>query len=180
MTFRAKVHDRPPATAREVIIHIEQWITSALVTLPVHHARLKINVTLLHSLGDTECPGYLIPPSQLTTSITSDIMTSDAFTTSIQPTTNTLSTKRETIHTNQPQLDAGAIIGGTVAIVLIICTTIGVVMILIYLLYSIFKLKHIQTAEQRYCSLATNTNSIYVVNTSTVHFEIYANSKLTL
>ena len=156
MTFRAKVHDRAQATAREVITHIERWITSSdVVTLPVHHARLNINntcVVLLGSLDDPECPGYLIPPSQLTTSITSDIMTSEAFTTTAQPTTNTLSSKRENIDTNQPQLDAGTIVGGSVAIVLIICITIGVVMILIYLLHSIFKLKHIQTTEQRYCS----------------------------
>ena len=160
VTFRAKVHDRAQATAREVITHIEQWITSSesdVVTLPVHHARPNINstcVVLLGSLDDPECPGYLIPPSQLTTSITSDLMTSDAFTTTVQlqPTTNTISSKRENIDTNQPQLDAGTIVGGTVAIVLIICITIGVVMILIYLLYSIFKLKHIQTTEQRYCS----------------------------
>ena len=137
--------------------YIEQWITSSnVVTLPVHHARLKINSTcviLLGSLDDPECPGYLIPPSQLTTSIsTSDIMTSDAFTTTAQPATNTFSSKRENIDTNQSQLDAGTIVGGTVAIVLIICITIGVVMILMYLLYSIFKLKHIQTTEQRYCS----------------------------
>ena len=40
MTFRAKVHDRAQATAREVITYIEQWITSSvLVTIPVHHAR---------------------------------------------------------------------------------------------------------------------------------------------
>ena len=158
MIFRAKLHDRAQATAREVITHIEQWITSSnVVTLPVHHARLNINITcvvLLGSLDDPECPGYLIPPSQLTTSITSDIMTSDAFTTTaqLQPTTNILSSKRENIDTNQLQLDTGTIVGGTVAIMFIICITIGVVMILMYLLYSIFKLKHIQTTEQRYCS----------------------------
>ena len=83
MTFRAEVHDRAQATAREVITHIEQWITSSIVvTLPVHHARLKINSTcviLLASFDDPECSDYLSPPLQPTTSITSDknLMTSD-------------------------------------------------------------------------------------------------------
>jgi hypothetical protein len=76
VTFRAKVHDRAQATAREVITHIEQWITSSdVVTLPIHHARLKINstcVVLLASLDDTECPGYLIPLSQATTNTLSE------------------------------------------------------------------------------------------------------------
>ena len=66
VTFRAKVHDRAQATAREAITHIEQWITSSdVVTLPVHHARLNVNntcVVLLASFDDPECPEYLTPP----------------------------------------------------------------------------------------------------------------------
>jgi hypothetical protein len=74
-------------------------------------------------------------------------------TTTEQLTTDIAGSKRGTVSsvvTNQPQLDAGAIVGGAVAIVLIICVTIGVV--ILFLLYSIFKVKHIQTTEQRYCS----------------------------
>ena len=76
VTFRAKVHDRAQATAREVITYIEQWITSSdMVTLPVHHARLKINdtcVVLLDSLDDPECPENLTSPSQAITSSVGD------------------------------------------------------------------------------------------------------------
>jgi hypothetical protein len=160
VTFRAKVHDRAQAIAREIITHIEQWITSSdVVTLPVHHARLKINstcVVLLASLDDPECPGYLTPPSQPTVTSTASKMTSSGsfseLTTTEQLTTDIAGSKRGTVSsvvTNQPQLDAGAIVGGAVAIVLIICVTIGVV-ILLCLLYSIFKMKHIQAKEQRY------------------------------
>ena len=157
VTFRGQVHDRAQATAREVIMYIEQWITSSdMVSLPVHHARLRINTTcvvLLASLDDPECPGYLTPPSQLVrtaTSATSDMMTPDSnsvseLSTHVQTTTmgnKSVDTKR------QPQSDVGAIVGGasTVAIVLII--TAGVVMM--FLFYSIFKLKRIQILKQRY------------------------------
>ena len=150
MTFRAKVHDRAQATAREVITHIERWITSSdMVTLPVHHARLKINdtcVVLLASFDDPECPGYLTPPSQpvhTTTSITSDMMTSDSDSHSELITAETASP----VDSNQPSSDVGAIVGGTVAIVLII--TAGVVIVLMFLLYSVFKLKNVQTMKQR-------------------------------
>ena len=167
VTFRAKVHDRAQATAREVIAHIEEWITSSdVVTLPVHHARLRINsscIALLASFDDPECPGYLIPPSQpvhTTTSSTTDTMTSDSHsvnkpTTTAPSTMSSLGSKGETaspVGTKQPQFDAGAIVGGAVAIVLIICITTGVV-ITMFLLYSIFKLKHIQTMKQRYWHL---------------------------
>ena len=152
VTFRAKVHDRAPATAREVITYIEQWITSSdnMVTLPVHHARLNINntcVVLLSSFDDPECPGYLTPPPQPVSTITS-ISTK---LTPAQPTMGSLGNKRETlspVDTKQPQqLDEGAIVGGVVAIVLIVTT--GTVMILLFLLYSIFKLKYTQTTKQR-------------------------------
>ena len=161
MIFRANVHDRAQATAREVITHIEQWITSSdVVTLPVHHARLNINstcVVLLTSFDDPDCPGYLTPPSQpvhTTTSGATDTMTSDSIselTTTTQATTGSLGSKGETVSpvdTKQSQFDAGAIVGGAVAIVLIITT--GVVMTLMFLLYSIFRLKHTQTRRQRY------------------------------
>ena len=150
MTFRAKVHDRAQATAREVITHIEWWITSSdVVTLPVHHARLKINdtcVVLLASFNDPECPGYLTPPSQTvhtTTSITSDMMTSDSDSHSELITAETASL----VDSNQPSSDVGAIVGGAVVIVLII--TAGVVMVLLFLLYTVFKLKNVQTMKQR-------------------------------
>ncbi len=49
-------------------MYIEQWIMSSdVVSLPVHHARLRINstcVVLLTSFDDPECPGHLTPPSQ--------------------------------------------------------------------------------------------------------------------
>ena len=82
-----------------------------MVTLPVHHARLNINnicVVLLTSFDDPECPGYLAPPSQpthTTTSITSDIMTSDSvseFTTTNQPTTGSLGSKEELMPLSEP------------------------------------------------------------------------------
>ena len=165
VTFRAKVHDRAQATAREVITHIEQWITSSdVVTLPVHHARLNINntcVVLLASFDDLECPGYLTPLSQpvhTTTSISSsDITTSDSLselTTEAQPTDMIMSSPGSEgevvspVDIKQQQFDSGAIVGGAVAIVLILTT--GVVMIVIFLLYSIFKLKHTGTTKKRY------------------------------
>ena len=78
-------------------MYIEQWITSSdMVSLPVHHARLRINntcVVLLASLDDPECPRYLIPPTRQTmhttrtsTSVISDMMTSGSNTAS-KPTT---------------------------------------------------------------------------------------------
>ena len=121
-----------------------------MVTLPVHHARLKINdtcVVLLASFDDPECPGYLTPPSQpvhTTTSITSDMMTSDSDSHSELITAETASS----VDSNQPSSDVGAIVGGTVAIVLII--TAGVVIVLMFLLYSVFKLKNVQIMKQRY------------------------------
>ena len=162
VTFRAKVHDRAQATAREVITYIEQWIISSdnMVTLPVHHARLNINntcVVLLSSFDDPECPGYLTPPSQpasTTTSISTNDETAISKLTTAQPTMGILGSKGETlspVDTKQPQLipvDARAIVGGAVAVVLII--TAGVVMILLFLLHSIFKLKYMQTTKQRY------------------------------
>ena len=162
MTLRAKVHDRAQATARVVITYIEQWITSSdVVTLPVHHARLKINdtcVVLLDSLDDPECPGYLTPPSQpvhTTTSITSD-MTSGSISELKTTTTQMMGSKSgetvSSVDTKQPQFDVGTIVGGAFAIVLVICITTGVVMIS-FLLYLIFKLKHTQTTKQRYCHL---------------------------
>ena len=144
-------------------MHIEQWITSSdVVTLPVHHARLRINsscIVLLNSFDDPACPGYLTPPSQpvhTTTSSATDTMTSDSvseLTTTTQATTGSLGlgSKGETVSsvdTKQPQSDVGAIVGGAVAIVLIITT--GVVMILMFLFYSIFRLKHTHTRRQRY------------------------------
>ena len=158
MTFRAKVHDRAQATAREAITHIEQWITSSdVVTLPVHHARLNVNntcVVLLASFDDPECPGYLTPPSVST----NDMTTSDSLselTTAAQPTVMIMSSPGNEgevvspIDTRQSQFDAGAIVGGAVAIVLTICITTGVV-ILMFLLYSIFKVKHTGTMKKRY------------------------------
>ena len=170
MTFRARVHDRAQAIAREVITHIEQWITSSdVVTIPVHHARLDVNstcVVLLASLNDPECPGYLTPldPSTsppvyhvTTTSGTSDTsyVSTDAdpvtqLMTTAQLTTGTLNknqNKRETpspVDTKQSPSDTGAIVGGTVAIVFIIMT--GVV--IMFLLYSV--LKYHQSPKQRY------------------------------
>ena len=71
-----------------------------------------------------------------------------------------LGSKGETlspVDPKQPQLiqvDARAIVGGAVAVVLII--TAGIVMILLFLLYSIFKLKYMQTTKQRYyCNKST-------------------------
>ena len=145
-------------------MYIEQWITSSdVVTLPVHHARLKINdtcVVLLASFDDPECPGYLTPPSQpvhTTTSITSDMITSDSVselkTTTTQMTMGSKSGETvSSVDTKQPQFDVGAIVGGAFAIVLVICITTGVVMIS-FLLYLIFKLKHTQTTKQRYWHL---------------------------
>ena len=163
VTFRAKVHDRAQATAREVITHTEQWTTSSdVVTLPVYHARLKINsscIALLTSFDDPECPGHLSPPSQpvhTTTSSATDMMTLDSdslnnykLTTTAQPTMSHKGEAASPVDTKQPQSDVGAIVGGAVAIVLLICITTGVVMIAMFL-YSFFKLKHIQTIKQRY------------------------------
>ena len=147
-------------------MYVEQWITSSdMVSLPVHHARLRINntcVVLLASLDDPECPRYLIPPTRqpmhtthTSTSVISDMMTSGSNTAS-KPTTAAQSTMGSSMGETmaplntkqQPQSDVGAIVGGasTVAIVLII--TAGVV--LMFLLYSSFKLKHMQAIEQRY------------------------------
>ena len=165
VTFRAKVHDRAQAMAREVITRIEEWtISSDVVTLPVHHARLRINsscIALLATFDDPECPGYLIPPSQpvhTTSSSTTDKMTSDSdslnkLTTTAQSIISSLGSTGDTlppVDTKQPQFDAGAIVGGAVAIVLIICITTGVVMIAMFLLYSVFKLKYIHNMKQRY------------------------------
>ena len=230
VTFRAKVHDRAQATAREVITYIELWImSSAVVSLPVHHARLRINntcVVLLSSLDDPECPGHLTPPSQATTTNIDDIhtiniddpptqpvhtttsITDDTYsstetvttqpettspfntgtlnqnistgstsqprittdyqvTTSPQITTGTLNqietaqfTTIETLNKShneeetlspvdktQPQSDTGTIIGGAVAIVLIITTGI----VIMFILYSV--LKYRQTMKQRYDNL---------------------------
>ena len=88
VTFRAKVHDRAQATAREVITHIEQWITSSdVVTLPVHHARLNINntcIVLLASFDDPECPGYLTPPPVRTATYTMTSTTAQPSTSSVE------------------------------------------------------------------------------------------------
>ena len=60
-------------------MHIEQWMTSPdVVTLPVHHARLRIRFNgtcdvLLASFDDPECSEYLTPPSQDTGIITSTV-----------------------------------------------------------------------------------------------------------
>ena len=170
MTFRAKVHDRAQATARDVIKYIEQWITSTdMVTIPVHHARLVVNntcVVLLASLDDPECPGYLIPPSTSPPAYSSTSGTSDTtpyVSTDTDPITQLMITaqlatgtsnknqnKGETlspVDMRQPQLDTGAIVGGAVAIVFIITT--GVV--IMFLLYSILKYHH--TKGQRYSSV---------------------------
>ena len=229
VTFRAKVHDRAQATAREVITYIELWIMSSdMVSLPVHHARLRINntcVVLLSSLDDPECPRYLTPPSQATTTNIGDIHTVNIddpptqpvhtttsstdntyssietvttqhettppftgtlnqnistgstsqprtttdyqVTTSPQLTTETLNqietaqlTTTETLNKShneeetlspvdktQPQADTGTIIGGAVAIVLIITTGI----VIMFILYSV--LKYHQTMKQRYNNL---------------------------
>ena len=176
MTFRGKVQDRAQATAREVILYIEQWITSAdVVIIPIHHARLSVNntcVVLLASLDDLECLGYLritteplfttmisnidtsIPPSttapddlEFPTSTISDIDTSTPPSTtahpefptttfsesnvSILPSTTALDVMGKTSSTAvispQSHSDAGAIVGGAVAIMFII--TVGVVTI---------------------------------------------------
>ena len=174
MTFRAKVHDRAQATAREVITYIEQWITSSdnMVTLPVHHARLNINntcVVLLSSFDDPECPGYLTPPPQpvsTTTSISTNDETAISKLTTAKPTMGSLGNKRETlspVDTKQPQqLDEGAIVGGAVAIVLIITT--GIVMILLFLVHSTFKLKYTQTTKQRYYCNTYNLDNNNLLN----------------
>ncbi len=176
MTFRAKVHDRAQATAREVITHIEQWtMSSDVVTLPVHHARLRINstcVVLLTSLDDPECPGHLTPPSQdnhnITSNITNNISkpvhnTTDSTYSSTEPvkeqemTSELTGTQSKNISTTssisesvssidkQPQFDLGAIAGGAVTIVFII--TAGIV--IMFVLYSV--LKYRQTAKQLRC-----------------------------
>ena len=168
MTFRAKVHDRAQATARDVIRYIEQWITSTdMVTIPVHHARLVVNntcVVLLASLDDPECLGYLIPPSTSPPVYSSTSGTSDTtpyVSTDTDPITQLMITaqlatgtsnknqnKGETLSpVDVKQFDTGAIVGGAVAIVFIITT--GVV--IMFLLYSILKYHH--TEGQRYSSV---------------------------
>ena len=127
MTFRAKVHDRAQATARDVIRYIEQWITSSvLVTIPVHHARLNINntcIVLLASLDDPECPGYLIPPSTSPPVYSSTSDTMPYVSTDTDPITQLMTTAQLTTGTSnknqnkgetlspvdmrQPQLDTG-------------------------------------------------------------------------
>ena len=139
---------------------IERWITlSDVVTLPVHHARLNINntcVILLASFDDPECSDYLSPPFQSTTGInivSDDIMTSDSiseFTAIVQPTMGG-SHKGETfppVVTKLTESDTGAIVGGAIAILLIITTGIAM-MVLMFLLYSVFKLKHTQPVKPR-------------------------------
>jgi hypothetical protein len=175
VTFRAKVHDRAQATAREVIMYIEQWMTSSdVVTLPVHHARLKINSTcviLLASFDDPECPGHLTPPSQdnnITSDITNNISkpvhnTTDNTYSSTEPVkeqemtseltetqsknVSTTSSISETVSSidKRPQFDVGAIVGGAVTTVFII--TAGIV--IMFVLYSV--LKYHQTAKQLRC-----------------------------
>ena len=154
-------------------MYIEQWITSSdVITLPVHHARLKINdtcIVLLASFDDPECPGYLTPPSQsvhTTASINNDMTTSDSvsefMTTTIQMTMGSKSSETvSSVDTKQPQFDVGAIVGGAFAIVLVICITTGVVVIS-FLLYLIFKLKHTQTTKQRYWHLQLFKYVLYI------------------
>ena len=51
--YRAKVQDRALATAREIVKHIELWISSSeIVQIPVHYARLGINKTCGVLLSD--------------------------------------------------------------------------------------------------------------------------------
>ena len=154
VTFRAKVHDRAQATAREAIYYIEQWITSSdVVTIPVHHARLTINntcVVLIASFNDPECLGYLMITAQPTTSSfdahnnTVAIMTSIQITTVDQIITGTQDQNKMGTHLpmitsqHQAQSDTGAIVGGTVAIVFII--TAGVV--ILFLPHIILKNHH--------------------------------------
>ena len=131
MTFRAKVHDRAQATAREVIYYIEQWITSSyVVTIPVHHARLTINntcVVLIASFDDPACPGYLTAQPKHTT-------TQQGVTNSSEPTTGQID-----VAISQSQSDTGAIVGGTVAIIFIITTGVAIVLISILLPLVILK-----------------------------------------
>ena len=165
MTFRAKVHDRAQATAREVITYIEQWITSSdVVTIPVHHARLIVNnscVVLLASLDDPECPGYLTPPDPSTsppvstaTSDTTPYVSTDSMITSqlVTGTSNQSQNKGETlspVEAKQPQSDTRAIVGGASAVAIVFIITSGVV--IMFLLYSILKYHH--TKGQRYSSV---------------------------
>ena len=152
VTFRGKVQDRAQATARELICYLEQWITSSdSVSIPVHHARLSINstcVVLIASLDDPECPGYLRATQQMDTNTTTS--SSDG-TDGTLVTTSQLDQKPTTRNnapsiTVQPnsQVDTGAVVGGAVAVVLIIST--GVV--IVFLLYIILKY-HERTHNKR-------------------------------
>ena len=143
VTFRGKLQDRAQTTAREVIYYMEQWITSSdSVSIPVHHARLSINstcVVLIASLDDPECPGYLRATQQMDTTTTTS---SSGGTDGTLVTTSQLDQKPTTRNnapsiTVQPnsQVDTGAVVGGAVAVVLIIST--GVV--IVFLLYIILK-----------------------------------------
>ena len=64
VTYRAKVQDQAPATAREIVKHIELWISySEIVQIPVHYVRVGVNKTcgvLLSSLNEPECRYYLM------------------------------------------------------------------------------------------------------------------------
>ena len=144
VTFRAKVHDRAQATAREVIYFTEQWITSSnIVTIPVHHARLTINntcVVLIASFDDPACPGYLTAqPKHTATKAATD---NSVATTSQQSITNGSgpTTGQVDVAISQSQSDTGAIVGGTVAVIFII--TAGVAIVLISILLPLVILKN--------------------------------------
>jgi hypothetical protein len=85
-------------------------MSSDVVTLPVHHARLKINSTcviLLTSLDDQECPGYLTPPSQPTTTsshIATEMMITSGFTGELTTTAQPTSMGSE----GEPQMTGGS------------------------------------------------------------------------
>lgn len=143
VTFRGKVQDRAAATAREVISSVEIWTTSSShVTIPVHHARLNVNntcIALLASLDDIECPGHF---DSTTTTTEQEMLTTRGHNTTTPP--RLVTTERYPNIVDPSQSDTGAIVGGVVAITLIL--TVGVsIVILVWLI-----LKYRTKAGYRY------------------------------
>ena len=118
VTFRAQLKDRSQATAREIITYIEEWITSSNgARLTAYSVRLNLNntcVILLSTIDDSECPGYLVPPTTLP---------------------NLENTSESTLAMNLPpngnvqSSDAGVIVGGVFAMVFVVSVTFAVTVI---------------------------------------------------
>ena len=113
VTFRARLHETARATSVQLIQDIEQWINTG-TSIPVQGLRISIDIcpVVISSFEDPQCPDEMSQPTTPSTMTISDSTTTE--TALVDTTDNT-----------------AAIVGGVVAVMIVLAVTIIVIAILV-------------------------------------------------